>query len=48
MASLAAMLEFKVSGIEIERDLVDASRRLVDDFDLPVEFAHGSNHFPQL
>jgi hypothetical protein len=42
VASLATMLEFKVCGIEIERDLVEASRRLVDDFDLPVEFAHGS------
>ena len=42
VASLAAMLEFKVSGIEIERDLVDASRRLADDFGLPVEFVHGS------
>ena len=42
VASLAAMLEFKVCGIEIERGLVDASRRLADDFGLPVEFAHGS------
>ena len=42
VASLAAMLEFKVSGIEIERGLVDASRRLADDFGLPVEFVHGS------
>jgi len=42
VASLAAMLGFKVCGIEIERDLVDASRRLADDFDLPVEFVHGS------
>ena len=42
VASLAAMLEFKASGIEIERDLVDASRRLADDFGLPVEFVHGS------
>ncbi len=42
VASLAAMLRFKVSGIEIERGLVDASRRLADDFGLPVEFVHGS------
>ena len=42
VASLAAMLELKVCGIEIERGLVDASRRLADDFGLPVEFVHGS------
>ena len=42
VASLAAMLEFKVCGIEIERGLVNASRRLADDFRLPVEFVHGS------
>jgi len=42
VASLAAMLEFKACGIEIERDLVDASRRLADDFGLPVEFVQGS------
>ncbi len=39
---MAAMLGFKVCGIEIERDLVDASRRLADEFGLPVEFVHGS------
>jgi len=42
VASLAAMLEFKVCGIEIDGGLVDASRRLADDFGLPVEFVHGS------
>ena len=42
VASLAAMLEFKACGIEIERGLVDASRKLADDFGLPVEFVHGS------
>jgi hypothetical protein len=42
VASLAAMLGFKACGIEIERGLVDASRRLADDFGLPVEFVHGS------
>ncbi len=42
VASLASMLGFKACGIEIERGLVDASRRLADDFGLPVEFVHGS------
>ena len=42
VASLAAMLEFSVCGIEIDRDLVDASRKLAGDFGLPVEFIHGS------
>jgi len=42
VTSLAAMLGFEVCGIEIERGLVDASRRLADDFRLPVEFVHGS------
>ncbi len=42
VASLAAMLEFTACGIEIERDLVDASRMLAEDFGLAVEFAHGS------
>ncbi len=42
VASLAAMLGFKVCGIEIERGLVDASRTLAVDFGLPVEFVHGS------
>ena len=42
VASLAAMLEFTACGIEIERDLVDASRRLAEDFGLAVEFVHGS------
>ena len=36
------VLEFKVCGIEIERDLVDASQRLAEDYGLPVEFVHGS------
>ena len=36
------MLEFRVCGIEIERELVEASQRLADDFGLPVEFVHGS------
>ncbi len=42
VASLATMLEFRVCGIEIERELVEASQRLADDFGLPVEFVHGS------
>ena len=41
-ASLATMLGFDACGIEIERVLVDASRKLADDFGLPVEFVHGS------
>ena len=41
-ASLAAMLKFRAYGIEIERGLVDASKRLADNFGLPVEFVHGS------
>lgn len=42
VSSLAAMLEFNVCGIEIDGGLVDVSRRLADDFALPVEFVHGS------
>ena len=42
VASLASMLEFMACGIEIDQDLVDAARRLAEDFGLPVEFAQGS------
>jgi hypothetical protein len=42
VASLASMLGFMAYGIEIEQDLVEASRRLADDFGLPVEFVQGS------
>ena len=42
VASLAAMLELNAYGIEIEGVLVDVSRKLADDFGLPVEFVHGS------
>jgi hypothetical protein len=42
VACLAAMLDFDACGIEIEGELVDAARRLADDFDLPVEFVRGS------
>ena len=39
---LAALLEFDAYGIEVDSNLVRASRRLAADFDLPVEFAQGS------
>jgi hypothetical protein len=39
---LAAFLEFDANGIEVDRTLVRASRRLAADFDLPVNFAQGS------
>ena len=42
VACLAAMLDFDACGIEIEGELVDAAMRLAADFDLPVEFIHGS------
>jgi hypothetical protein len=42
VASLAAMLDFGACGIEIERRLVVASRRLAKDFALSVEFVQGS------
>jgi hypothetical protein len=42
VACLAAMLDFDAVGIEVEGELVDAARRLADDFGLPVEFVHGS------
>lgn len=42
VASLASMLEYTACGIEVDQDLVDAARRLADDFGLPVEFALGS------
>jgi hypothetical protein len=42
VSSLAAMLDFNVCGIEIDGGLVDVSRTLADDFELPVEFVHGS------
>ena len=42
IACMAAMLDFDAFGIEVEGELVDAARRLADDFGLPVEFAHGS------
>jgi hypothetical protein len=42
VACLAAMLGFDAYGIEIEHELVEAAQQLADDFDLPVEFLHGS------
>ena len=42
VASLAAMLGFEAYGIEINRDLIDAARELAAEFELPVQFAHGS------
>ncbi|REJ66938.1 MAG: class I SAM-dependent methyltransferase [Planctomycetota bacterium] len=42
VASLAAMLDFNACGIEVVGELVDGARQLAEDFDLPVEFVHGS------
>lgn len=42
VACLAAMLDFDAHGIEIDGGLVEAARQLAADFDVPVEFAHGS------
>jgi len=42
VSSMAAMLDFDSCGIEIERDLVDEADRLAEDYDLSVEFIHGS------
>src|SRR5262249_8798759 len=42
VADLAAMLGFDACGIEIESRLVEESRQLAADFELPVEFVHGS------
>ena len=39
---LAAMLGFDAFGIEVEGELVEEARRLADDFELSVEFVHGS------
>jgi hypothetical protein len=42
VASLAAMLRFDAYGIEIDKELFDASQQLAADFDIPVILAHGS------
>jgi len=39
---LAALLGFDAFGIEVEGELVEEARRLADDFELSVEFVHGS------
>lgn len=42
VSCLAALLGFEAVGIEINRPLVDAARRLADDFNIPASFIHGS------
>jgi len=42
VALLAAQLELNAHGIEIEAELVEAARRLADDFELEVDFACGT------
>ena len=42
VACLAAMLDFDAVGIEIEEALVAEAQKLARDFELPVEFLHGS------
>lgn len=42
VTGLASMLEFESWGIEIEPALIDASRKLIADFELDAEFVHGS------
>ncbi len=42
VASLAGMLGFDAYGIEIDRNLYDASRSLASEFELPVKFIHGN------
>lgn len=39
---LASLLEFEACGIEIQDHLVEASRELAEDFELPVDFITGS------
>jgi hypothetical protein len=39
---LAAMAGFEACGIEIESELVDAARRLAEDFDIAAQFVCGS------
>ena len=41
-ACLASLLGFEACGIEAESELVDAARRLADDFDIPVQFVRGN------
>src|SRR5262245_2654095 len=42
VSCLAALLGFDARGIEVEPELVEAARRLAEDFALPVEFARGN------
>ena len=42
VAGLASELGFEAHGIEIRRELVDAAELLAADFEMPVEFAHGT------
>jgi hypothetical protein len=42
VAGLAALLDFESSGIETEGELVLISRQLAEEFDVPVDFVHGS------
>jgi hypothetical protein len=42
VASLAALVGFSAYGIEIDRDLFDASLKLAEDFGISVEFVNGS------
>ena len=42
VASLAALVGFDAYGIEIDRDLFDASLELAEDFGIRVEFMNGS------
>src|SRR5690606_36044942 len=41
-ACLAAHLGYDACGIEIDPELVEEARRLAEDHELSVEFAHGS------
>lgn len=42
VATLAATCGFDAVGIEINGELVEQAERLAEDFEVPVEFAHGS------
>lgn len=43
---LASLYSYTAYGIEIESELVDASRRLARDLDIEASFVHGSFHNP--
>lgn len=42
VACLASIVGFESAGIEAEGELVYAARQLAEEYELPVEFAHGS------